>query len=108
IGSQLAAGHMFTGRLRHVQCMSQCRRPCVVAFSGPQRFTYLFGDLDPALHATEVLATFAVYQQKDEGFLERADRAPPLRTGILARVPPLITASPLVEDVALSCSDVVR
>ncbi len=33
--------------LRDVRCMSQRKRPCVVAFSHAQKFTYLFGDLDP-------------------------------------------------------------
>ena len=34
-------------RVRGVSCMSQCKRPCAIALSGPDRFTYVFGDLDP-------------------------------------------------------------
>lgn len=37
--------------VRDVRFMSQCKRPCVVAFSGEDRFTYLFGDLNPARDA---------------------------------------------------------
>ena len=33
--------------LRGIHCMSQCKRPCVVALSAPQKFTLVFGDLSP-------------------------------------------------------------
>ena len=75
--------------IREIHCMSQCNRSCVVAFSGADRFTYLFGDLDPACDAGAVLETFAAYAAQPDGFLERNQRAPTLRPGILARVPPL-------------------
>ena len=75
--------------LREIHCMSQCNRPCVVAFSDAYRFTYLFGDLDPARDVAAVLDTFESYRSQPDGFLERNARAPALRAGILARVPPL-------------------
>ena len=34
-------------RLRGVNCMSNCKRPCTIALSGPGRFTYLFGRSRP-------------------------------------------------------------
>jgi predicted metal-binding protein len=68
--------------------MSQCKRPCVVAFSGPGRFTYLFGDLQPGRDVDTVLAAFAPYQSRADGFLERYERPEVMRAGILGRVPP--------------------
>ena len=83
--------------LRDVRCMSQCKRPCVVAFSGEGRFTYLFGDLDPAHDAPAVLDAFALYCARADGFMERFERPEVLQAGILGRVPPLISGARQVE-----------
>lgn len=83
--------------LRDVRCMSQCKRPCVVAFSGEGRFTYLFGDLDPARDASAVLDAFILYVERADGFLERFERPQSLQAGILARVPPSTPGARQVE-----------
>lgn len=85
-------------QLRGVHCMSQCKRPCTIALSSPGRFTYLFGDLDPALHAGDVLAVAAAYVDATDGFLPRQERPQVLRAGILGRIPPLGSADDLVES----------
>jgi predicted metal-binding protein len=85
------------GRLRDVRCMSQCRRPCVIAFSGDGRFTYLFGDLT-AQHASAVLDAFVLYCSKPDGFMERFERPEALRAGILGRVPPVVHGARQVES----------
>ncbi|MGL4636107.1 MAG: DUF1636 family protein [Beijerinckiaceae bacterium] len=87
--------------LRDVRCLSQCRRPCVVAFSGVDRFTYLFGDLDPLHHARSILDAFTLYRSRTDGFMERFERPEPLRAGILGRIPPLAQTARLVEPRAL-------
>lgn len=83
--------------LRDVRCMSQCKRPCVVAFSGKGRCTYLFGDLDPARDAAAVLDAFALYRTRPDGFMERFERPEVMRAGILGRVPPLTAGARQVE-----------
>lgn len=83
--------------LRDVRCMSQCKRPCVVAFSGEGRFTYLFGDLDPERDAAAVLDAFALYRTRPDGFMERFERPEVLQAGVLGRVPPLTTGALQVE-----------
>ncbi|WP_420405597.1 DUF1636 family protein [Nisaea sp.] len=85
-------------QLRGVHCMSQCKRPCTIALSSPGRFTYLFGDLDPALHAGDVLSVAAAYADVADGFLPRQERPRVLRAGILGRIPPLGSADDLVES----------
>jgi predicted metal-binding protein len=77
-----------------VECMSACSRPCVVAFAGEGKHTYLFGDLslDPetlALTATAILDCARKYYQSDQGLLPWAERPELLKKGILARIPPL-------------------
>ena len=83
--------------LRGVNCMSQCKRPCTIALSGPGRFTYLFGDLDPQFHTDDVLAVAAAYADAVDGFLPRPARPEVLRAGILGRIPPIGSAGDLVE-----------
>ena len=84
-------------RLRGVNCMSQCKRPCTIALSAPGRFTYLFGDLDPEINAPEVLEIAAAYAKSETGFLARPDRPKVLQAGILGRIPPLGHCGDLVE-----------
>lgn len=83
--------------LRGVNCMSNCKRPCAIALSGPERFTYLFGDLDPTRHSAEVLEIAATYARADTGFLPRPARPEVLQAGILGRIPPLGHSGDLVE-----------
>tara|TARA_R110000868_G_scaffold39175_1_gene136582 strand:- start:2355 stop:2636 length:282 start_codon:yes stop_codon:yes gene_type:complete len=85
--------------------MSQCKRPCTIALSGPERFTYLFGDLDPTLHADDVLSVASAYVNAADGFLTRQDRPQVLRAGILARIPPLGFADDLVEPLSQTAID---
>ena len=89
-------------RLRGVNCMSNCKRPCTIALSGPGRFTYLFGDLDPTLHAGDILCVAAAYAEVEDGFLPRPARPEVLRAGILGRIPPLGFAGDLVEPLSLT------
>jgi len=86
-------------KVRGVNCMSQCKRPCTIALSGPGRFTYLFGDLDPEIGAADVLAVAAAYAQSETGFLPREARPRVLQAGILGRIPPLDFTDDLVEPI---------
>ena len=86
--------------LRGVRCMSQCKRACAIALSGPGRFTYLFGDLDPTRHIADVLSLAAAYAEAVDGFLPRHERPEVMRAGILGRIPPLGFEGDLVELLA--------
>ena len=85
--------------LRGVKCMSQCKRPCIVSLSQDDKFTYVFGDLDPneSANTGALLELVERYNKAPEGFLERAARPELLRANILGRFPPLGSASPLVS-----------
>ena len=72
-----------------VECLSVCKRPCTVALSGEGRWTYVYGDLDPAL-GVETLLTFArQYRQTPDGIVPWRERAEAIRKGVVARLPPL-------------------
>ncbi|MBC8188688.1 MAG: DUF1636 domain-containing protein [Proteobacteria bacterium] len=84
--------------LRPVRCMSQCLRPCVIAFSHCDRFTYLFGDLDPARHVDDILVAVRMWLSRSDGFMERKERPPSMRSGILGRIPPIDCTRELIEE----------
>ena len=84
--------------LRGVQCMSQCKRPCIISLSGNNRFTYVFGDLDSknADHIEALFKLITRYKTAPEGFLKRSERPKALRSNILGRLPPLGSTSSIV------------
>ena len=84
--------------LRGVQCMSQCKRSCIVSLSARGRFSYIFGDLDPAErgHIEALRDLMPLYLAAPEGFLPREERPEPLRARILGRLPPPGISSDLV------------
>jgi predicted metal-binding protein len=80
--------------VKSVECLSACDRYCAVAFRGPGKVTWMFGDLSSEVSELEESVTaikaFAVmYCASHDGFFERKERPPLLQVGILARIPPL-------------------
>ena len=55
--------------------MGRRLRPCVIAFSHRDRFTYLFGDLDSARHVDDILAAVRMWLSRSDGFVEMSDIA---------------------------------
>lgn len=84
--------------LRGVRCMSQCKRSWIASICANGRFTYVFGDLDPETpdHLDALIMLSRLCLEAPEKFLSRAERPEPLRAGILGRLPPPETESPLV------------
>ncbi|HCY03884.1 MAG TPA: metal-binding protein [Gammaproteobacteria bacterium] len=96
--TQLGARAATKLKLRGVQCMSQCKRPCIASLSSHDRFTYVFGDIDPENpdHVDALFELVARYKTTPEGFLKRRERPEALRSNILGRLPPLRSGSSLV------------
>jgi predicted metal-binding protein len=74
--------------VRPTQCLSVCKRVCTVSISGEGRYTYLFGDLDPAADAAAVVAMAEACREAAFGFVPWKARPEALRKGTIARVPP--------------------
>ena len=93
------AAARFGVSLRGVRCMSQCKRPCVIALSGPSRYTLVFGDLDPQSDVGAILELAGQYALAPDGLVTREDRPQALRAGILGRIPPLhLDGDPIDPD----------
>jgi predicted metal-binding protein len=80
-----------------VDCLAVCKRPCTVALSGANKWTYLIGDLEPHSHADEVVAAARSFAASENGIVPWRERPASFRKGVIARVPPVATCSP-VED----------
>jgi predicted metal-binding protein len=88
--TRAAAAGDIAVRVAGVACVSGCKRACAAALMGPGKVGYLFGDLPPDVAgAADLLAVARVHASRPDGFLPRAARPERLRTGILARLPPL-------------------
>lgn len=70
------------------RCLSVCPRPCGIALSSPDRWTYLFGDQDVGDVPQDIIACVRKYINSPDGFMARADRPKSLRASILGRIPP--------------------
>lgn len=71
-----------------VECLAVCKRPVTIAFTGPDKLTYVFGDLDPATAAEDVFKGAEAYGRSETGLMAWRDRPIPLRRGTIARIPP--------------------
>lgn len=81
-------------KLRGQACMSGCSRACTVAIQAPGKFTYYFGDLvADAETAEQLIACALMHSESDDGLLARNARPERLRSGILARLPPVCSGS---------------
>jgi predicted metal-binding protein len=72
-----------------VDCLCVCKRPCTLALKADGKFTYMIGDLDPAIHADEIVAATLAYQRSSNGIVAWRERPQCFRKGVIARVPPL-------------------
>ena len=72
-----------------VDCLAVCKRPCTVAVTGPDKWTYLVGDLDPDAHVGEIEAAVRAFAATSNGIVPWKERPQTFRKGVVARVPPI-------------------
>ena len=75
--------------IRPVECLSACTMGCSVALQAPGKWSYIYGNLDPARHAPEILRGAGLYAASADGIVTWRDRPEVFRKQSLARVPPL-------------------
>jgi len=74
--------------LNPVECLSGCKRGCTIALAAPGKWSYVVADLDPAVHALDVLTFAAQYAAHPEGVPAWRERPEIVKRSVLARVPP--------------------
>lgn len=75
--------------VRGVDCLSNCSRGCTVALRAPGAWTYVYGNLDPALHLDDIVEGAEKYRVAPEGLVPWRERPAHFRKNCIARIPPL-------------------
>ena len=78
-------------KLRGVECMSNCKRACILSLTSLNGFTYMFGDIDPnrSEYVKSLKDLISTYKSRSAGFLRRRERPESYRSNILGRLPPI-------------------
>ena len=76
--------------IRGQACMAACKQSCTAALQGPGKHSYLFGQLAPDADSVAALLDVAAqHAEPGDGLLAWSRRPACLKTGMLARLPPL-------------------
>ena len=78
-------------KLRGVECMSNCKRACILSLTSLNGFTYMFGDIDPnrSEYVKSLKDLISTYKSRPAGYLRRRERPESYRSNILGRLPPI-------------------
>jgi predicted metal-binding protein len=77
-----------------VECLSVCKRSCAVSFAAPGKWTYVYGDLPAENAAATILRGARLYAEAPDGLIPWKQRPDALKTGVVARVPPMPRGTP--------------
>ena len=75
-------------RVKRVRCLANCKRGLSAAVRREAGWTYIFGDLDAATAAPALIEGARLFARADNRVMPWRDRPQPLKTGLIARVPP--------------------
>ena len=96
---QIKINRITSLNVRGVNCMSQCKRSCIISLTAKNSFTYIFGDIKPSKqdYVKSLLNLISIYSNSEDGFLKRSERPDLYQSNILARLPPIGSKSTLVN-----------
>jgi predicted metal-binding protein len=88
---QLLAENGLTDRIgiETYGCLGNCRRRCTVALAGPERWSWLFGDLDPQEDLTWMIAFARQWLDAPNGSVPKPQRSAEAQAHGVGRLPPL-------------------
>ncbi len=72
-----------------IECLSACSNGCAVALSAPGKWSYVYGNLDPDLHAAAILEGASLYAASPDGIVPWRARPEIFRKQSIARIPPM-------------------
>ena len=76
-------------RVKRVRCLANCSRGCSAAVRRDGGWTYVFGDLDPAVDAPALIEGARLFARASDGVMPWRGRPQQLKRGLIARVPPI-------------------
>jgi predicted metal-binding protein len=74
-------------RVKRVRCLANCKRGLSAAVRREAGWTYIFGDLE-ATAAPALIAGAQLFARATDGVMPWRGRPQPLKSGLVARVPP--------------------
>ena len=74
--------------VQKAECLSNCNRGCTIALRGPQRWTFVYGDIVPEDHLPEVVEGIRRYKAAPDGLVPWKQRPLHFRKHCIARLPP--------------------
>ncbi len=75
-------------RVHAVECLGVCKRPCTIAVSQPNKWTYIIGGIDAA-NTADICQYINAYAASDNGRPPIGERPDIVKNGVVARLPPL-------------------
>jgi predicted metal-binding protein len=75
--------------VRSVECLSNCTKGCTIALRGDRRWTYIYGNIDPAVHLETLIDGITRYSNSADGLVPWRERPDHFRKNCIARIPPL-------------------
>lgn len=92
--AELANAELPAGvSLRAVECLSNCSHGCTIALRSPGRWTYIYGNIDPATQVATVVDGAKRYAASTDGLVPWRERPEHFRKNCIARIPPPEVAS---------------
>lgn len=81
--------------LRAVECLQNCDQGCSVALrGGPQRWTYVYGNLHETSHPDLLAEGASLYHATSDGLIPWRARPEHFKRNCIARIPPELTDMP--------------
>ncbi|KGJ05387.1 Predicted metal-binding protein [Paracoccus halophilus] len=75
-------------RILPVECLSACSNGSAIALAGPDRWTYVYGQMSDA-DAPEIMQGAAAYAETPDGIVPWRERIAIFRKRSIARIPPI-------------------
>ncbi len=75
--------------LKAVECLSNCSRGCSIVLRGPERWSFVYGDLHEDTGAEIVIEGATKYRDAPDGLVPWRERPEHFRKHCIARIPPL-------------------
>jgi predicted metal-binding protein len=75
--------------VKRVQCLANCHRGLSAAVRRHDAWTYVFGDLNPAVDGAALVEGARLLARSSDGLMPWRGRPTALKRGLIARVPPI-------------------
>lgn len=84
-----AANEFNNISVRPIRCLGNCSRGLSAAIRSPNCWTYIFGNLNPAVDGPALVAGAILLAGANDGIMPWRGRPDSLKRGLIARVPPI-------------------